>query len=134
MMQTITKPDYCRRLSQSEAYARLLAMRQGLYEGQRGVYVTGLGAKAAEESLPLWAKNLRRQGAMDIAAAESPGGKVPIPESIGKVPVTISTGAAGDSAVDDQSVKTAVQNFRNILIDIEKQQALQRDQLKRVMQ
>lgn len=132
MMQTITKPDYCRRLSQSEAYARLLAMRQGLYDGQSGgVYVTGLGA---EESLPLWAKNLRRQGSMDIRAAESPSGKVPIPESTGgKVPVTISTGAAGDS-VDDPSVKTAVQNFRNILIDIEKQQALQRDQLKRVIQ
>lgn len=143
MMQTITKPDYCRRLSQSEAYARLLAMRQGLYEGQRGVLVTGLGEKSAEESLPLWAKNLRRQGAMntkttDTVAAESPG-KVPespgkVPESTGKVPVTISTVAAGDSTVDDQSVKTAVQNFRNILIDIEKQQALQRDQLKRVIQ
>lgn len=135
MMQTIPKPDYCRRLSQSEAYARLLAMRQGLYDGQSGgVYVTGLGAKATEESLPMWAKNLRRQGAMDIRAAdeipESPGGKVPTPESTGKVPVTISTG----DSVDDPSVKTAVQNFRNILIDIEKQQALQRDQLKRVIQ
>jgi hypothetical protein len=138
MMRTITKPDYCRRLSQSEAYARLLAMRQGLYEGQRGVLVTGLGEKSAEESLPLWAKNLRRQGARDIKAAdeipESNGGKGPTPESTGKIPVAISTGAAGDSAVDDQSVKTAVQNFRNILIDIEKQQALQRDQLKRVIQ
>jgi hypothetical protein len=119
--------NYCRRLSQAEAYARLLAMRQGLYDGsgvaimQKEQVTTGL-QDTQKDQLPLSLQKLRRRPVQVDTGADS----LPETES---TPVIMSV-----EGRQDKSVQTAVQNFRKILMDIEKQQALQREQLEKVVQ
>jgi hypothetical protein len=96
-------------------------MRQGLYDGsgvaimQKEQVTTGL-QDTQKDQLPLSLQKLRRRPVQVDTGADS----LPVVMSVEDRP--------------DKSVQTAVQNFRKILMDIEKQQALQREQLEKVVQ
>jgi hypothetical protein len=117
--------SYCRRLSQSEAYARLLAMRQGqavnnqkllmLLQGREGV---GSAASVRNIETPEDLLRERRSKTPEDLLREK----------------SMETPRESRMGMETPETKLAVQNFRDILIDIEKQQALQRNQLKRVME
>jgi hypothetical protein len=102
-------------------------MRQGLYDGsgvaimQKEQVTTGL-QDTQKDQLPLSLQKLRRRPVQVDTGADS----LPETES---TPVIMSV-----EGRQDKSVQTAVQNFRKILMDIEKQQALQREQLEKVVQ
>jgi len=119
-------------MSQAEAYARLLAMRQGLYlEGgvMRGQEKLQEGQAGRDDQLPVWVQNLRAGPKVKGVAQQTVGqdGRPSVVMSVEEQP-------DGDGSPPEEGVKTAVQNFRKILMDIEKQQALQREQLEKVVQ
>lgn len=119
----------CRKLSAAEAYARLLAMRRGELLDVGGQVPGGLGIINGQ--VP------GMRGAMDKGGLGIVNGQVQPGGDREAIPVTITGAAAGPTGAGQgsvkNSVKDAVQNFRNILIDIEKQQALQSRQLKRLV-
>jgi hypothetical protein len=122
-------------MSQAEAYARLLAMRQGLYlEGgvMRGPEKLQEEQAGRDDQLPVWVQNLRAGPKVKRLAQQTV-----VQDGNPSVIMSVEGQPGGDGrppAPDEEGVKTAVQNFRKILMDIEKQQAMQREQLEKVVQ
>lgn len=152
----------CQRLSPAQAYARLLAMRRQPCDFAEAVNFPGAPAPPKQDTAEtvVGAPGVPPGTGYVTVAQRQPGappagdGYVDIPASgaptrqpAGGIPLTMSVGGPGvpegrpgtpggqpQSAadVDEGRIKTAVQNFRNILTDIERQQSQQRGQLERL--
>lgn len=148
----------CQRLSPAQAYARLLAMRRQPCDFAEAVNFPGAPAPpeqdTAETAVPPgtgYVTVAQRQPGAPPAGdgyVGIPASGAPTRQPAGGIPLTMSVegrpgvpegrpGTPGGQPqspadVDEGRIKTAVQNFRNILTDIERQQSQQRGQLERL--
>ena len=118
----------CRRLTPTQAYARLLAMRNGDCTPVSVQNISAVPAGVTE------APQLTESVSVVTVAAEPSTKKWRhIPAVKAQIPVEMSVGQGSAQVASPQSIKQTVQNFRNILLDIEKQQNLQAQQLKQLV-
>jgi hypothetical protein len=102
-------------------------MRQGVDLSQRELLYPS--ARVKKDQLPLSVQNQRRR-VLQVGEAQGVTGT----EAQDGTDTPVIMTMQGQPLGDKEGVQTAVQNFRKILMDIEKQQALQREQLEGVVQ